>query len=174
MADMTTPPATGQCRPDFLTFAPHREEQGVTILTAGSSTIPRPHSLPGYVRGILMLPDSLIPVVDLRPEGDPAPRSITAIVVLRLHEQSVGFMADPTRDVVRWTDEEPFPDLLAHEVGLGPADKARLDGLTRPGEEVVILVDCRTATGRPVGHGGPARSAWPAADNAPRVLAHVA
>ncbi len=147
------PAAHGTRRPGrrpLLIFAPSRQQNGLTILRTRSSSIAAPKGFPPEVQGILRLHGSLIPVVDFRLDSDRVAHTggITAVVVLDLLDQPVGFMADPRRDVLRWGPAEPFPDLLSRQVGVGPGEYARFEALRRAGENILVLVDCRAVPSR--------------------------
>ncbi len=175
MADIPDPCQAEDGRRPFVTFTPDREEQGLIIVEMHSSTAVVPSHLPRYVRGVLRLAGALIPVLDLRPAVPLALGGhVTAIVLVQLQDQAVGFMVDPTRDVVRWVDATCFADLLANEVGLTPAHGAGLARLLRPERELIILLDYRHMSrvapepsaplpARPLGD----------SDRAERMLAHV-
>ena len=128
----------------FLTFALGQEEYGVGILKIqeikGFSTITPLPNAPAYVRGVLNLRGTIVPIVDLRkkfalPEVEYT--KFTVIVVVQVQGQIMGFIVDAVRDVltVAGTDIQPTPDLH------GQVDTSFLTGLAKAGEKLVILLD---------------------------------
>jgi hypothetical protein len=166
----------GPARRPFLIFTPDRQVQGMTLLKASRSRITPPETLPAAVQGVLWLHGSGIPVVDLRPQRDPGScsRSISMLVVFRLYDQSVGFLADPRYDEVRCADADSYPDLLASTIAVDSTYAMLLERRRRPGEHQWVLLDYRLAAPRnttsmsrstAVGQRSPADEA--------RVLAHA-
>ena len=128
----------------FLTFALGQEEYGVGILKIqeikGFSAITPLPNAPAYVKGILNLRGTIVPIVDLRkkfalPEVEYT--KFTVIVVVQVQGQIMGFIVDAVRDVltVAGTDIQPTPDLH------GQVDTSFLTGLAKAGEKLVILLD---------------------------------
>lgn len=133
----------------FLTFALGQEEYGVEILKVqeikGFSAItPLPNS-PAFVKGVLNLRGTIVPIVDLRRKfgmPDEEYTKFTVIVVVQVRgdagaKQTIGFIVDAVRDVldVAGTDIQPAPDMH------GQIDTAFINGLAKAGEKLVILLD---------------------------------
>ena len=128
----------------FLTFALGQEEYGVEILKIqeikGFSAITPLPNAPAYVKGVLNLRGTIVPIVDLRKKfGLPAVEytKFTVIVVVQVQGQTMGFIVDAVSDVltVAATDIQPTPDLH------GQVDTTSLTGLAKAGEKLVILLD---------------------------------
>lgn len=131
----------------FLTFALGQEEYGVEILKIQeikgfSQVTPLPNA-PAYVKGVLNLRGTIVPIVDLRkkfnlPEMDYT--QFTVIVVVQVKGKTLGFIVDAVSDVltVQGTSIQPTPDLH------GQLDTSLLTGLAPTGEhgdKLVILLD---------------------------------
>ncbi len=128
----------------FLTFALGQEEYGVEILKIqeikGFSAITPLPNAPAFVKGVLNLRGTIVPIVDLRKKfGLPeiAYTKFTVIVVVQVQGKTLGFIVDAVRDVLTVTgqDIQPTPDLH------GQVDTACLTGLAKAGEKLVILLD---------------------------------
>ncbi len=128
----------------FLTFALGQEEYGVEILKIqeikGFSAITPLPNAPPYVRGVLNLRGTIVPIVDLRKKFGLAEveyTKFTVIVVVQVRQKIMGFIVDAVSDVltVAGTDIQPTPDLH------GQVDTTYLNGLARAGEKLVILLD---------------------------------
>ncbi len=128
----------------YLTFTLGQEEYGVEILKIqeikGFSAITPLPNAPPYVKGVLNLRGTIVPIVDLRKKfGMPeeAYTAFTVIVVVQVQGQIMGFIVDAVSDVlsVAGTDIQPTPDLH------GQVDTSFLNGLAKAGEKLVILLD---------------------------------
>ena len=128
----------------FLTFALGQEEYGVEILKIqeikGFSAITPLPNAPAYIRGVLNLRGTIVPIVDLRKKfGMPeeAYTKFTVIVVVQVQGKIMGFIVDGVSDVLTVTgaDIQPTPDLH------GQVDTSFLNGLAKAGEKLVILLD---------------------------------
>lgn len=128
----------------LLTFTLGQEEYGVDILKIqeikGLSAITPLPNAPTWIKGVLNLRGTMVPVVDLRKKfGLPevAYDKFTVIVVVQVQEQIMGFIVDAVSDVVNVAGSgiEPIPDLH------GQVDTTFLDGLAKAGEKLVILLD---------------------------------
>ena len=131
-----TPSATGTTH-QFLTFALGAEEYGVEILKIqeikGFSVITPLPNAPAYVKGVLNLRGTIVPIVDLRKKfGMPeeAYTAFTVIVVVRVQGQVMGFIVDAVSDVLTVTEAEiqPTPDLQ------GQVDTSFSPASPRPGK----------------------------------------
>jgi len=98
-----------------------------------------PHA-PPYVRGVMNLRGSVIPLVDLRlrlglPAGETSER--TRVLIVNLGDKEIGYIVDEANDVRDLTEAsvEPTPEVAKTE-------RARyLAGVARIGEELVLLLD---------------------------------
>jgi purine-binding chemotaxis protein CheW len=131
----------------FLTFALGQEEYGVEILKIqeikGFSQITPLPNAPAYVRGVLNLRGTIVPIVDLRKKfGMPEETytQFTVIVVVQIQDKTMGFVVDAVSDVLTVASDaiQPTPDLH------GQLDTTFLTGLAPTGgsgEKLVILLD---------------------------------
>ena len=136
--------ATRSTSAQFLTFALGSEEYGVEILKIQeikgfSAVTPLPNA-PSYVRGVLNLRGTIVPIVDLRQKfGMPAEAytKFTVIVVVQVQGKTLGFVVDAVSDVLTVTADsiQPTPDLH------GQVDTTFLTGLAPTGDKLVILLD---------------------------------
>ena len=108
----------------YLTFMLNGEEYGVDILRVqeikgweSATDIP---NTPDYIRGVINLRGTIVPVVDLRRRFNMANveyTSTTVVIVLKVradaaHERTMGFIVDAVSDVYNVTPEQlkPAPD----------------------------------------------------------------
>jgi purine-binding chemotaxis protein CheW len=147
---MSTPvleTGAGSTPRQFLTFALGQEEYGVEILKIqeikGFADITPLPNAPAYVKGVLNLRGTIVPIVDLRKKfGMPAEAytQFTVIVVVQVQGKTLGFIVDAVSDVLTVAADaiQPTPDLH------GQIDTACLTGLAptgEQGEKLVILLD---------------------------------
>ena len=146
-ADATHEKRAADTTQQFLTFALGQEEYGVEILKIQeikgfSAVTPLPNA-PAYVKGVLNLRGTIVPIVDLRQKfGMPAEAytKFTVIVVVQVQGKTLGFVVDAVSDVLTVTSDaiQPTPDLH------GQLDTSFLTGLAptgEQGEKLVILLD---------------------------------
>jgi len=128
----------------FLTFLLEDEKYGIEILSVREiigyqKATPIPRS-PVYVRGVLNLRGVLIPVIDLRAKLDmppQEPQSYTAIVIVSIHETSIGFIVDRVEEVKALSEDQlSDPPRMGSKV-----DTEYIKQMARIGEEVVLLLD---------------------------------
>ena len=127
-----------------LTFRLGEEEYGIEILKvqeikgyAGVTPIP---NTPAYIRGVMNLRGTVIPVVDLRarfamPNQDY--NKFTVIVVVTIRDKVIGLVVDAVSDVL---------DVLPSQVRERPELGARTDvrfiaGMATIGDKLVVLLD---------------------------------
>lgn len=128
----------------FLTFALGQEEYGVEILKIqeikGFSAITPLPNAPEFIKGVLNLRGTIVPIIDLRKKfslPEVGYTKFTVIVVVQVQGKIMGFVVDAVSDVlnVAGTDIQPTPDLY------GQVDTSFINGLARAGEKLVILLD---------------------------------
>jgi purine-binding chemotaxis protein CheW len=131
----------------YLTFALGAEEYGVEILKIqeikGYSPLTPLPNAPPYVKGVLNLRGTIVPILDLRAKfalAEVACTKATVIVVVQVGGQTIGFVVDAVSDVLTVARDQiqPTPDLH------GQIDTACLTGLApagEAGEKLVILLD---------------------------------
>lgn len=144
----------------YLTFSLGREEYGVDILKVqeikGYSAITPIPNTPPYVKGVMNLRGTIIPVVDLRSKLGMAAAEytpFTVIVVVKVGSKTMGLVVDAVSDVlsIPGTSLQPTPDFGAQ------VDAAFISGLSRAGDKLVVLLDLDRVLapdGAPVGAAG--------------------
>jgi len=128
----------------FVSFIVADEEFGVDILTVQEIIRPVeitrvPHA-PDFVEGVINLRGRILPIIDLRtrlgfPERDRD--EDTRILVVELEDQTVGFVTDSVREVLRVEEStiEPAPDLAVN------IDTHFLRGVAKLEDRLLILLD---------------------------------
>jgi purine-binding chemotaxis protein CheW len=129
---------------EFLTFTLGAEEYGVDILKVqeirGYGTVTRIPDAPDFIKGVINLRGTIVPVVDMRIKfalGTAAYDALTVMIILNVGERIVGMVVDGVSDVVELTPEQvrPAPEF-------GAAVGARfLTGIGTLDERMLILVD---------------------------------
>lgn len=139
----------------FLTFALGQEEYGVEILNIqeikGFSAITPLPNAPVFIKGVLNLRGTIVPIIDLRkkfglPEVELTKFTVIVVVQVQGHptnggptgqKRTMGFIVDAVSDVlnVAGDDIQPTPELH------GQVDISFINGLAKAGEKLVILLD---------------------------------
>jgi purine-binding chemotaxis protein CheW len=134
----------------YLTFSLDTEEYGIEILrvqeirsTGAITPIP---NMPSYLRGVMNLRGTIIPVVDLRAKlgmAATAATDFTAIVVVTVGTKIVGLIVDAVSDVldIPASDIQPPPDFGGH------VDTRFINALARANERLVLLLDIERVLG---------------------------
>jgi len=132
----------------FLTFSLANEEYGVDILRVqeikGWTPVTHIPNAPGYLKGVLNLRGTIVPIIDLRMRFnleaiDYTPT--TVVIVLSLlnegRERTFGIVVDAVSDVLNIapTDIRPKPDFGT------VVDADFINGLATVGEHMVMLLD---------------------------------
>jgi purine-binding chemotaxis protein CheW len=134
----------------FLTFTLQNEEYGIEILKVqeikGFSKITPIPNAPPFVRGVMNLRGTVVPIIDLRARflmTEKEYDQLTCIVVVNVGARVVGLVVDTVSDVLNIpNDSIADPPELA-SVG----DSSCITGMGKLGERIVMLLD----TGRLVG-----------------------
>jgi len=104
----------------FLTFNLADEYYGVDILKVqeikGYTTVTRIPNTPDYLKGVLNLRGTIVPIVDLRMKfgmGTTEPTSFTVVVVVNVRNRVMGFLVDAVSDVLDLNAKniQPPPEL---------------------------------------------------------------
>jgi purine-binding chemotaxis protein CheW len=128
----------------YLTFALGAEEYGVEILKVqeikGYSAITPIPNTPNYVKGVMNLRGSIIPILDLRAKlamPEAAYNQFTVIIVVRVGAKTVGVVVDAVSDVLNipLKDIQPTPDFGSQ------VDARFISGLAKAAERLVVLLD---------------------------------
>jgi purine-binding chemotaxis protein CheW len=135
--------ATGPER-EFLTFRLGEEEYAIDILMVqeirGYGGVTRIARAPSFIKGVINLRGTIIPIVDLRDRfgvGDLTYDEFTIVIVLNLSERVVGIVVDSVSDVMRLTEDHirPAPDFSA------AVDTRYIEGLADMDEGMVIVLE---------------------------------
>ncbi len=136
--------AVGGERAQYLTFTLGNEEYGVEILRVQeikgySSVTPIPNS-PAWVKGVMNLRGTVVPVFDMRLKFRMDVREydrFTVIVVVNVGSRVVGLIVDSVSDVL---DFDVATIELAPDLGAA-VDTSTIQGIARNGDRLVTLLD---------------------------------
>ncbi|HEY9379778.1 MAG TPA: chemotaxis protein CheW [Burkholderiales bacterium] len=129
---------------EFLTFALSAEEYGIDILKVqeirGYDAVTRIANAPPYIKGVMNLRGTIVPIIDLRIRfklGEPSYDQFTVVIILNLDGRTMGVVVDGVSDVIALTAEQirPAPDFGA------AVDTRYLTGLGAIDERMLILLD---------------------------------
>jgi purine-binding chemotaxis protein CheW len=128
----------------FLTFILGAEQFGVEILKVqeikGYSAVTPIPNAPLYIKGVMNLRGTVVPVVDLRVKFGMEPAEydkFTVIIVVTVGSKVMGLMVDAVSDVL---------DIPAAEIRMAPDLGVRVDtrfisGLANVGDRMAVLLD---------------------------------
>ena len=128
----------------FLTFDLADEHYGVDILKVqeikGYTAVTKIPNTPDYLKGVLNLRGTIVPIVDLRLKfdmGATEPTAFTVIVVVNVQERVMGFLVDAVSDVLEFAskDIQPPPELGSK------VDITFVSGIGNCNERLVTLLD---------------------------------
>ncbi|MEQ8799355.1 MAG: chemotaxis protein CheW [Salinisphaeraceae bacterium] len=129
---------------EYLTFTLGGEEYGVDILKVqeirGYDTVTRIPESPNFIKGVINLRGTIVPVVDMRVKFDletVAYDEFTVMIILNLADRTVGMIVDGVSDVIDLVDDQIRP---APEFG-GSFDAHYITGLGVVEDRMLILVD---------------------------------
>lgn len=129
---------------EFLTFALGSEEYGVDILTVkeirGYDAVTRLPDAPDYIKGVINLRGTIVPVIDMRlkfrlERADYT--ALTVMIVLHVADRVVGMVVDSVSDVVRLSADQVR---AVPEIG-ATIDRQFLTGIGTLDERMLILLD---------------------------------
>ncbi|QJR15041.1 chemotaxis protein CheW [Usitatibacter palustris] len=105
--------AAGAAGREVLVFLLGKEEYGVDILKVqeirGYEKVTAIASAPDYLKGVINLRGTIVPVIDLRikfGKMDPQYDSLTVVIILRLARRVIGVVVDGVSDVIRLAENE--------------------------------------------------------------------
>jgi len=128
----------------FVTFALEGEEYGVEILKVqeiiGYQGFTKVPNVPSFVKGVINLRGSVVPVVDLRIKFSMAEKeydNFTVILILEVKGRIIGAIVDAVSDVVNLSKQEiqATPDF---------SSGVRVDfitGMGRKDDKLIIMLD---------------------------------
>jgi purine-binding chemotaxis protein CheW len=128
----------------FLTFTLKDEEYGIEILRVqeikGFSRITPIPNTPNYIKGVLHLRGTVVPVVDLRSKfGMPETEynQFTVIIVVTVGRRVMGLLVDAVSDVLNIgkDDVEAAPELGSM------VDTSFMTGMAKTGEKLIMLLN---------------------------------
>ena len=130
-------------RDEFLSFRLATEEYAIDILQVreirACEPVTRIAEAPAYVKGVINLRGSIVPIIDLRlklghPDGFDAN---TVMIILNIKDQLVGIVVDAVCDVVALLPDQIRP---APEMGVA-IDAGVIRGLAPLDGRMLIVVD---------------------------------
>ena len=136
--------AIGAESQQYLTFELADEQYGVDILAVqeikGYMAVTRIPNTPDYLKGVLNLRGTIVPIVDLRLKfgmGPTEPTSFTVVVVVNVRERVMGMLVDAVSDVLEMAakDIQSPPDLGSK------VDISFISGIGSANERLVTLLD---------------------------------
>jgi len=135
--------AANEVRREFLTFRLGSQEFGVDILKVqeirGYGDVTRIPDTPDYIRGVINLRGTVVPVIDMRLKFKQEAHydAFTVMIVLNMAKTVVAIVVDGVSDVVAFAAKDLKP---APEFGRG-VDARFLTGIGMHGERMVLLLD---------------------------------
>lgn len=139
-----SPAATGdQDRNQYLTFSLGDEEYGIEILRVqeikGYSAVTPIPNTPRYIKGVMNLRGTVVPVVDLRLKlgmPDAEYNRFTVVIMVTVGERVVGLVVDAVSDVFDIAAADIVP---APEMGAG-VDTSFLTGMAKSEDRLISLL----------------------------------
>lgn len=129
---------------EYLTFTLGAEEYGVDILKVqeirGYDAVTRIPDAPDFIKGVINLRGTIVPVVDMRLKFKLARadyNEFTVMIILNIARRVVGMVVDGVSDVMQLTAEQIRP---APEFG-GAINTRYITGLGTLDQRMLILVD---------------------------------
>ncbi|MCA9472432.1 MAG: chemotaxis protein CheW [Nitrospirales bacterium] len=128
----------------YLTFDLAEEHYGVDILKVqeikGYTAVTKIPNTPEYLKGVLNLRGTIVPIVDLRLKfgmGMTQPTAFTVIVVVNVCKRVMGFLVDAVSDVLEFAnkDIQPPPELGS------TVDITFVSGIGSCNDRLVTLLD---------------------------------
>lgn len=128
----------------FLTFMLQDEEFGIEILRVqeikGLARITPIPNMPSYIRGVMNLRGTVVPIIDLRTKFDMPEaeyNQFTVIIVVTIGDKVTGLVVDAVSDVLNVAENniEPAPDLGVE------ADTSFMTGIAKSGERLITLLN---------------------------------
>ena len=128
----------------YLTFTLGSEEYGLDILKVqeikGYSEITPIPRTPPYVKGVMNLRGTIVPIVDLRTRfGMPHTEydQFTVIIVVMVEERTMGMVVDAVSDVLNIGAEDIQPAVEFSD----NVDTSFISGMGKSNERMVIMLD---------------------------------
>jgi purine-binding chemotaxis protein CheW len=129
---------------EFLTFTLGDEEYGIDILRVqeirGYDTITKIVNAPVFIKGVINLRGTIVPIVDMRIKfdlGQVTYDAFTVVIVLNIGKRVIGMVVDSVSDVITLTAEQ----IHAAPEFSSTLDTRYLIGLGSLDSRMIILVD---------------------------------
>ncbi|MCE5286009.1 MAG: chemotaxis protein CheW [Pelosinus sp.] len=130
----------------FLTFSVGKEYYGIAIryvteIIGGIQAITEVPELPEYVKGIINLRGTIIPVMDIRLRFKKEPKAYTdrtCIVVVNIKDIFIGLIVDAVSEVLTIAEQE----IVAPPAGHKSFQNRYIKGIGKVGSDVKLLLDC--------------------------------
>jgi purine-binding chemotaxis protein CheW len=129
---------------EYLTFRLDQEEYGIDILKVqeirGYERPTRIANAPAFIKGVVNLRGTIVPIVDMRLKFNCAKAeydAFTVVIILNLRNRIVGIVVDSVSDVM----ELPPESLKAAPEMDSMIDSAAVVGLGSVGDRMLILLD---------------------------------
>lgn len=139
--------STASVAGEYLSFTLGDEHYGVDILKVqeirGYDAVTRLPDAPEYIKGVINLRGTIVPVIDLRLKlrlAEARYDSFTVMIVLNVENRVVGIVVDSVSDVVPLTDEQVR---ATPEFGAA-VDTRFIAGIGTLDEKMLILLDIET------------------------------
>lgn len=136
--------ATREATREVLVFVLGAEEYGVDILKVqeirGYEKVTPIPSAPEYLKGVVNLRGTIVPVIDMRVKfgmANPRYDAFTVVIILRLSQRIIGIVVDAVSDVVGLAHDEVKP---APQLGT-VVDASFIAGLATQADRMVLLLD---------------------------------
>jgi purine-binding chemotaxis protein CheW len=132
---------------EYLSFTLGNEQYGVDILKVqeirGYDQVTRVPDAPDYIKGVINLRGTIVPVIDLRLKlrlEDARYDAFTVMIVLNVEQRVVGIVVDSVSDVIALNAEQirPTPEFGA------AVDTRFINGIGTQDERMLILLDIET------------------------------
>lgn len=129
---------------EYLTFRLDREEYGIDILKVqeirGYEPPTRIANAPSFIKGVVNLRGTIVPIVDMRLKFNCANAqydAFTVVIILNLYQRIVGIVVDSVSDVMGLVPDQMrgAPDIESI------IDSDAIIGLGSLGERMLILLD---------------------------------
>ena len=132
---------------EFLSFTLGEEDYGVDILKVqeirGYDAVTRLPDAPDYIKGVINLRGTIVPVIDLRLKlrmKEARYDAFTVMIVLNVEARVVGIVVDSVSDVISLNADQirPTPEFGAS------VDTRFISGIGTMDERMLILLDIET------------------------------
>lgn len=132
---------------EYLSFTLGNEQYGVDILKVqeirGYDQVTRVPDAPDYIKGVINLRGTIVPVIDLRLKlrlDEARYDAFTVMIVLNVEQRVVGIVVDSVSDVIALTADQirPTPEFGA------AVDTRFINGIGTQDDRMLILLDIET------------------------------